>query len=57
MKPLISLLLAPDAQRLSHPSGTLTREFRDLEDLSPAENDSCPLLNLQPGAFVTWLLS
>ena len=53
----ISLLLAPDAQRLSHPSGTLTREFRDLEDLSPAENDSCPLLNLQPGAFVTWLLS
>jgi 3,4-dihydroxy 2-butanone 4-phosphate synthase/GTP cyclohydrolase II len=50
----VSLLLAPDAQRLTHPSATLEPEFRDLKDLSPGENESCPLLSVQPGAFVVW---
>ena len=50
----LSLLLAPDAQRLTHPSATLEPEFRDLKDLSPGENESCPRLSLQPGAFVVW---
>ena len=50
----LSLLLAPDAQRLTHPSATLEPEFRDLKDLRPGENESCPLLSLQPGAFVVW---
>jgi 3,4-dihydroxy 2-butanone 4-phosphate synthase/GTP cyclohydrolase II len=50
----LSLLLAPDAQRLTHPSATLEPEFRDLKDLSPGENESCPLLRVQPGAFVVW---
>ena len=50
----LSLLLAPDAQRVSHPSATLEPEFRDLKDLSPGENESCPRLSLQPGAFVVW---
>ena len=50
----LSLLLAPDAQRLTHPSATLEPEFRDLKDLSPGENESCPLLSVQPGAFVVW---
>jgi len=50
----LSLLLAPDAQRLTHPSATLEPEFRDLKDLSPGENESCPRLSVQPGAFVVW---
>jgi len=50
----LSLLLAPDAQRLTHPNATLEAEFRDLKDLSPGENESCPRLSLQPGAFVVW---
>ena len=50
----LSLLLAPDAQRLTHPSATLEPEFRNLKDLSPGENESCPLLSVQPGAFVVW---
>ncbi|MCT0228414.1 bifunctional 3,4-dihydroxy-2-butanone-4-phosphate synthase RibB/GTP cyclohydrolase II RibA [Synechococcus sp. CS-1331] len=50
----LSLLLAPDAQRVSHPSATLEPEFRDLKDLSPGENESCPRLSLKPGAFVVW---
>jgi 3,4-dihydroxy 2-butanone 4-phosphate synthase/GTP cyclohydrolase II len=53
----LSLLLAPDAQRLTHPSATLEPEFRDLKDLSPGENESCPRLSLQPGAFVVWRTS
>jgi 3,4-dihydroxy 2-butanone 4-phosphate synthase/GTP cyclohydrolase II len=50
----LSLLLAPDAQRVAHPSATLEPELRDLKDLSPGENDTCPRLTLQPGAFVVW---
>jgi 3,4-dihydroxy 2-butanone 4-phosphate synthase/GTP cyclohydrolase II len=50
----LSLLLAPDAQRLTHPSATLEPEHRDLKDLSSGENESCPRLSLQPGAFVVW---
>ena len=50
----LSLLLAPDAQRLTHPSATLEPEIRDLKDLSSGENESCPRLSLQPGAFVVW---
>jgi 3,4-dihydroxy 2-butanone 4-phosphate synthase/GTP cyclohydrolase II len=50
----LSLLLAPDAQRLTHPSATLEPEYRDLKDLSSGENESCPRLSLQPGAFIVW---
>jgi 3,4-dihydroxy 2-butanone 4-phosphate synthase/GTP cyclohydrolase II len=50
----LSLLLAPDAQRVNHPSATLEPECRDLNDLSPNDNDTCPRLSLQPGAFVVW---
>ena len=50
----LSLLLAPDAQRLTHPSATLEPEFRDLKDLNPGENESCSLLSVQAGAFVVW---
>ena len=50
----LSLLLAPDAQRLTHPSATLEPEIRDLKELSSGESESCPRLSLQPGAFVVW---
>ncbi len=50
----LSLLLAPDAQRVSHPSATVEPEFRDLEDLRTGARDSCPRLSLQPGALVVW---
>jgi len=43
----VSLLLAPDAQRSSHPSADLEPEQRSLAQLS-AE------LKVQPGAFLVW---
>ena len=50
----VSLLLAPDAQRLSHPSATLEPERRALSDLDSEASGSCPRLSLQPGAFIVW---
>ena len=50
----LSLLLAPDAQRVSHPSVTLEPELRNLVDLDTRASGSCPRLTLQPGAFIVW---
>jgi 3,4-dihydroxy 2-butanone 4-phosphate synthase/GTP cyclohydrolase II len=51
----LGLLLAPDAQRRSHPSVDLEPEQRALADLSPpSASRGCPLLNLTPGAFIHW---
>ena len=50
----VSLLLAPDAQRLTHPSATLEPEWRDLRDLDSEASGSCPRLSLQPGGFIVW---
>jgi 3,4-dihydroxy 2-butanone 4-phosphate synthase/GTP cyclohydrolase II len=60
----VSLLLAPDAQRRSHPSGDLEAELRPFSDLdaTPAlggpanggQSPACPLLQLAPGAFIIW---
>jgi 3,4-dihydroxy 2-butanone 4-phosphate synthase/GTP cyclohydrolase II len=43
----VSLLLAPDAQRSSHPSADLEPQQRSLSELG-AE------LKVQPGAFLVW---
>ena len=43
----LSLLLAPDGQRSSHPSADLESELRPLEDLGTD-------LIVQPGAFLIW---
>jgi 3,4-dihydroxy 2-butanone 4-phosphate synthase/GTP cyclohydrolase II len=51
----LGLLLAPDAQRRSHPSMDLEPEQRALADLAPpSASRGCPLLNLTPGAFIHW---
>jgi 3,4-dihydroxy 2-butanone 4-phosphate synthase/GTP cyclohydrolase II len=51
----ISLLLAPDAKRVSHPSSDVHPEHRGLADLNPGPDvASCPRLDLRPGAFVVW---
>jgi 3,4-dihydroxy 2-butanone 4-phosphate synthase/GTP cyclohydrolase II len=50
----LSLLLAPDAQRVSHPSVTLEPDLRSLVDLDTNASGSCPRLTLQPGAFTVW---
>jgi 3,4-dihydroxy 2-butanone 4-phosphate synthase/GTP cyclohydrolase II len=51
----ISLLLAPDAKRVSHPSSEVEAEHRELSDLTPArEAVSCPHLDLRPGGFIVW---
>jgi 3,4-dihydroxy 2-butanone 4-phosphate synthase/GTP cyclohydrolase II len=59
----VSLLLAPDAQRRSHPSGDQVAEVRPFSDLdsTPAGgakdaggSATCPLLQLAPGAFIVW---
>ena len=50
----LALLLAPDAQRVAHPSAALEPEWRDLSDLNPDDRSTCPHLSLQPGAFVVW---
>jgi 3,4-dihydroxy 2-butanone 4-phosphate synthase/GTP cyclohydrolase II len=51
----ISLLLAPDAKRLSHPSFDMEAEHRELTDLRPAPDAaSCPHLDLRPGGFIVW---
>ncbi len=51
----VALLLAPDAQRRSHPSADLEPERRRLSELRPIPGaDACPLLNLNAGAFIRW---
>ncbi|WP_254939757.1 bifunctional 3,4-dihydroxy-2-butanone-4-phosphate synthase/GTP cyclohydrolase II [Cyanobium sp. Morenito 9A2] len=47
---VVSLLLAPDAQRTAHPSATLEPEQRPLVELLQAQ----PGLRLQPGALLRW---
>ncbi|MFO7629283.1 MAG: bifunctional 3,4-dihydroxy-2-butanone-4-phosphate synthase/GTP cyclohydrolase II [Prochlorococcaceae cyanobacterium] len=48
----VSLLLAPDQQRSSHPSADLEPERRPLAELR--QERLCPMVPLQPGAFVRW---
>jgi 3,4-dihydroxy 2-butanone 4-phosphate synthase/GTP cyclohydrolase II len=62
----VSLLLAPDAQRVSHPSVDLEPELRPLSDLNAGASElgpngdgtglspTCPLLPIAPGAFIRW---
>jgi 3,4-dihydroxy 2-butanone 4-phosphate synthase/GTP cyclohydrolase II len=51
----ISLLLAPDAKRVSHPSSHVQPERRRLSDLhSAGAAISCPRLDLRPGGFIIW---
>ncbi len=50
----ISLLLAPDDQRIGHPSSSLEPEKRDLADLREDRESQCPWLPLEPGAFLRW---
>jgi 3,4-dihydroxy 2-butanone 4-phosphate synthase/GTP cyclohydrolase II len=50
----VALLLAPDAQRGSHPSAHLEPERRPLADLHAAATLACPRLAMEPGAFIRW---
>jgi 3,4-dihydroxy 2-butanone 4-phosphate synthase/GTP cyclohydrolase II len=50
----VSLLMAPDLRRATHPSVDLEPERRPLAELRAAESRSCPLPVLQPGAFLVW---
>ena len=52
----VSLLLAPDGQRTSHPSVALEPSARGLAELGPiSRNQSSPQgLQLEPGAFLVW---
>ena len=51
----ISLLLAPDAKRVSHPSSHVQPEPRRLSDLhGTGAAISCPRLDLRPGGFIVW---
>lgn len=50
----VSLLLAPDGPRSSHPSALLEPERRPLSELLQAATLACPWLHLEPGAFIRW---
>ena len=50
----VSLLLAPDGPRSSHPSALLEPERRPLAELQQAATLACPWLSLEPGAFLRW---
>jgi len=50
----VSLLLAPDGPRSSHPSALLEPERRPLSELHQAATLACPWLHLEPGAFIVW---
>jgi 3,4-dihydroxy 2-butanone 4-phosphate synthase/GTP cyclohydrolase II len=50
----VSLLLAPDAQRVNHPSASLEPESRSIGELGGREQTTCPRLELQSGAFLVW---
>ena len=51
----LSLLLAPDTQRSSHPSANLEPDQRPLTELGAVQEAGLTsLLTLQPGAFLVW---
>ncbi len=50
----VSLLLAPDGPRSSHPSALLEPDRRPLAELHQAATLACPWLSLAPGAFLRW---
>jgi 3,4-dihydroxy 2-butanone 4-phosphate synthase/GTP cyclohydrolase II len=50
----VSLLLAPDGPRSSHPSAQLEPERRALSELHQAATLACPRLVMEPGAFIRW---
>ncbi|MCX5938094.1 MAG: bifunctional 3,4-dihydroxy-2-butanone-4-phosphate synthase/GTP cyclohydrolase II [Cyanobium sp. LacPavin_0920_WC12_MAG_62_9] len=52
----VSLLLAPDGQRSSHPSVELEPSPRPLAELGPASSEGAQAqgLPLEPGAFLVW---
>jgi 3,4-dihydroxy 2-butanone 4-phosphate synthase/GTP cyclohydrolase II len=50
----VSLLLAPDGPRSSHPSAHLEPERRPLSDVHQAASRACPRLAMEPGAFIRW---
>jgi 3,4-dihydroxy 2-butanone 4-phosphate synthase/GTP cyclohydrolase II len=50
----VALLLAPDGPRSSHPSALLEPERRPLAELHQAATVACPLLPMEPGAFIRW---
>jgi 3,4-dihydroxy 2-butanone 4-phosphate synthase/GTP cyclohydrolase II len=51
----LSLLLAPDTQRSSHPSANLEPDQRPLAELGAVQEAGLTsLLTLQPGAFLVW---
>ncbi|MEB3334381.1 MAG: bifunctional 3,4-dihydroxy-2-butanone-4-phosphate synthase/GTP cyclohydrolase II [Cyanobacteriota bacterium] len=50
----VTLLLAPDGPRSSHPSALLEPERRPLTELHQAATVACPLLPMEPGAFIRW---
>ncbi|MFM7311808.1 MAG: bifunctional 3,4-dihydroxy-2-butanone-4-phosphate synthase/GTP cyclohydrolase II [Cyanobium sp.] len=50
----VSLLMAPDLRRATHPSIDIEPERRPLSELRLSQSPSCPLPSLQPGAFLVW---
>ncbi|MFM9073366.1 MAG: bifunctional 3,4-dihydroxy-2-butanone-4-phosphate synthase/GTP cyclohydrolase II [Cyanobium sp.] len=50
----VSLLLAPDGPRSSHPSAQMEPERRPLAELRQATYLACLWLSLEPGAFIRW---
>ena len=50
----VSVLLAPDGPRSSHPSALLEPERRLLTELHQAATLACPRLTMEPGAFIRW---
>jgi len=50
----VSVLLAPDGPRSSHPSALLEPERRLLTELHQAATLACPRLAMEPGAFIRW---
>ncbi|MEB3243994.1 MAG: bifunctional 3,4-dihydroxy-2-butanone-4-phosphate synthase/GTP cyclohydrolase II [Cyanobacteriota bacterium] len=50
----VTLLLAPDGPRSSHPSAQLEPERRHLPELREAAPTACPWLSLRPGGFIRW---
>ena len=50
----VSLLMAPDGQRSSHPSVALEAERRPLSDLQPQSPHGTGLQLLEPDAFLVW---
>jgi 3,4-dihydroxy 2-butanone 4-phosphate synthase/GTP cyclohydrolase II len=51
---MVSLLLAPDMQRSSHPSVDLEPERRPLAELAASGTMDLAQLQLRPGSFLVW---